>query len=219
MKTIVNKNKNIIIGIAIIIIVMMIGVIGFFKSSKDRPELVDDYKQDINLDDYDMVGINKAIKKIDSNFNMNYYKLLVERDADDKEIMTFTYFINSRIETNKVFLVTLNDKKVESVALKDQNLEKIKDENKKLNTDLMQKLTDFEKKDKEDFIANNLAEYLKNDEEVLKKMSINPQVFTDAVTKYEDKYYYDFNTQELTYMVTLFNDEGVIKKIEVTLAN
>lgn len=140
----------------------------------------------------------------DDEFNIKNYKISHNVNNSERKYgtITFIYYIGD-IETNKGYLVNIEDNKVESITLggiKKQNIKNI--ENVKAET-LSKKISEFESNKKEKVLLSTSKVLNKNN-------TINKSSLSDNTISYTERYYYDFNESKLYYIL----DQS--EKIETT---
>lgn len=165
----------------------------------------------------------EIIKNYDSSFDLKEYKVtynLVNRNEGNGYIF-FTYFINNMIETNKVYLVEIRNSKVENITLAGV---------KKTNTNnvlsisaskLSEKIFNFESEGKEKVLINKKHDIFNTQNVLTKEKKIDKSQLKENIEEFNEKYYYDYNTNKLSYMLTTYvetpNQTTTGEFVEVTI--
>ena len=123
------------------------------------------------------------------------------------------YYINDVIQTNKSYMIVLMNGEVQEIILagiKKSNLANIKSID---NTKKIQQISKFENNIKETKIFEKNSEFFKTNNTLKKDKTISTNNFNDKVKESKEKYFYDYNTQELSYqlMLTIEEDDGVFE--------
>lgn len=152
-----------------------------------------------------------VIKKEDSYFDENDYKItfnIVNEELGYGYIF-FTYFMNGKIETNKVYLATIFNNNVKSITLagvKESNINKITSVDNDL---LFDRTNNFEKNNKKETLYNDVSKMYKIDNDISAKEilneanEVNINIINKDIKKYEEKYFYDYNNAELSYRLIM----------------
>lgn len=121
------------------------------------------------------------IKEIEPNFDITDYKVTehIYNKEDGSGIVMFTYYINDIIETNKVFMATVENNIIKEVAL----VGVLKDNYSKMNSTEELSLINKAKKNIQNVERNN-------------KLVMN----TNADSKVKSYYLYDYNDETLKYI-------------------
>lgn len=165
----------------------------------------------------------EIIKNYDFSFDLKEYKVtynLVNRNEGNGYIF-FTYFINNMIETNKVYLVEIRNSKVENITLAGV---------KKTNTNnvlsisaskLSEKIFNFESEEKEKVLINKKHDIFNTQNVLTKEKKIDKSQLKENIEEFNEKYYYDYNTNKLSYMLTTYvetpNQTTTGEFVEVTI--
>lgn len=168
-------------------------------------------KEEINYSNDSIIKVVNLIKKEDLDFNENDYKITYNIVNEERgyAYIFFTYFINGNIETNKVYLAIVDNNNVRDIVLagvKESNINKVKSAD---NNALSNKLNNFEKNDKKDCLYKEAKKMYKE----VSQFSVN-DIFTNSnevnvskiskdIKDYEEKYFYDYNTNELSYKLMM----------------
>ena len=148
-------------------------------------------------------SIIQKIKEKDSTFEISNYKVTYNEINKEQGFahIFFTEYIDGKIETNKVYLVVIKNGKIEDIILAGIPKSNLKAQNKvdSVETDnLMNKIEKFEN-DRTNQIAHVDTKF-KN----IKLQSdgqINSNSISENIESTEEKYYYDYNTNELKYII------------------
>lgn len=148
--------------------------------------------------------ITETIKKEDSSFDISDYKVQYNMINEDEGygFVFFKYYIDGQIETNKVYMATIDNNRITSITLagvlKD-NLISTKITNV-TKTSLKQKVQNFEsnktsilkQNDKRSLLSNNISK------------KISKESFEKNVDNFTEKYYYDYNSGKLYYQLNTY---------------
>lgn len=152
--------------------------------------------------------IVSVVANDDESFNINDYKVTsnVINEEEGYAQIFLTYYIDGKIETNKVYLATINNYELESIILAGVTKQKAYGLNKNsLNTnsiDLLEKIQLFENV-KTQKIVENAPNYLFKSENALSKANtVSELQFNDNIKDVSEKYFYDYNTNTLQYILT-----------------
>lgn len=211
------KNFRIIIGGVVCLLVISIFItFAYFKkdSSEEESEIrINLSKESIDYNNKAVKKIIKRIKKEDSSFNKKEYKLLYN-NANEEEgfgYIFLKYYINNKIETSKEYLISINNNIVDNIEL----IGVPEKESSKVNENsICNRVEKFEKEKKKESLYNELQKlYGKNSQLSIsniltKDNKINLEVINPKIKKYNEKYYYDYNENKLSYQVELFRDLG-----------
>lgn len=144
------------------------------------------------------------ISAFDNQFNINDYKVIYNlvNEEEGFGFLNFYYYIDGKIETNKVYSADINNYEITGINLagvRKININKINNVNE---NELIEKINSFEQ-DKLQKInkATNLK--LKNVKRSLKNNVINLENFNDDIEKVTEKYIYDYNDNTLKYNLSL----------------
>lgn len=153
-----------------------------------------------------LIPIFKEIKKYENNFDEKDYKISyhIVNEEDKYGYIFINYFINNTIKTNKVYLVKIDNNKVTKIILagvKEKNIANIKAIN---NEDMMKKVINFDKNDKFYKLSDNATKLFKSKNILTKSNAIDANSLFDSITEYEETYYYDYNSQKLSYNLITF---------------
>lgn len=153
-----------------------------------------------------IVNIVENIKNYDSSFDLDEYKITYNlvNESEGYGFIFFTYFIDNIIETNKVYLVEIMNNKVEKIILsgvKESNVGNI--DNMDIN-ELTNKVLNFNLTKKEEKLNKKVSNLFNTQNILTEESTIDANQLNEDVKEYNEKYYYDYNTKELSYMLTTY---------------
>lgn len=144
------------------------------------------------------------ISAFDNQFNINDYKVIYNlvNEEEGFGFLNFYYYIDGKIETNKVYSADINNYEITGINLAGVRKININIINNVNENELIEKINSFEQ-DKLQKInkATNLK--LKNVKRSLKNNVINLENFNDDIEKVTEKYIYDYNDNTLKYNLSL----------------
>ncbi len=158
----------------------------------------------ININEYDM-DLNKIIEsimEINSDFNVNDYKLTVNIYSPETKsgIINFAYCIGENILTNKVYTVCIENNVAKNIFI---NKAFVTNTDVKQNNTKSQKIASLDtvsNENKLDLLVKNFE--LKNKNEIVDETSISGQVVS-----HDNKYFYDYYSDTLFYNDTVFYED------------
>lgn len=169
----------------------------FTTKNVEIPFVLNDEIKKVNINNNNLkynILINK-IKEIDSSFDIKDYKVTehIYNKDDGNGIIKFDYYINGEIETNKVFMATVENNVIKKVAL----VGVLKDNYSKM------KLID------ESSLINKINKNIKNVERNT-KLIMN----TNKNSKVTSHYFYDYNDGTLKNITdfTKIDSNGLVVK-------
>ncbi len=177
-----------------------------------------DYNDDITIDFSNMKKddlnlIIKYIKSYDKYFDKNNYKLsynAINAESGYGYIM-FTYYINGKIETNKVYLVQVDNFKIKNILFAGVKKNNIKNIGLVNNEKLIDKVNNFERNEKsEKIMASNDSNIFKSRSILTNDYSLDKKMLKENIIKANEKYFYDYNSNELKYNIDFFETDGNI---------
>ena len=188
--------------------------------------LKNNIKEIVNIDQKGEMTKNiiDEIKKVDVDFNINNYKVtsnIVNLKEGTGHIF-LTYFIDGKIETNKVYMAYIENCKLKNIILagvKKDNISNvyITNEQKLLNI-----VNNFEANKKSELEKNtNIKSIVKSEDYLSKDNTINNDCLKDNIKLIEEKYFYDYNNSKIEYQLLYartYNDltlDGELMKIEL----
>lgn len=151
--------------------------------------------------------IIEAIKREDSSFDINKYKVSYNlvNEEENYGFIFFTYFIGD-VETNKVYLATIRDNKLTNLMLagvKEKNIINIDNIN---NNELKNTITKFENNKGNKLMSATRNKNIFTNANILNSdKTIKVSSFNNNVTSYDEKYYYDFNTNSFQYILNVYH--------------
>lgn len=152
--------------------------------------------------------IFEEIKKEDPSFKPEEYIIsynLVNAEENFGFIF-ITYFIDGIIETNKKYMVEINNNKVDKIILsgvKERNISSINSIN---NIILIEKVTNFNNNEKATKLSERASEIFKSENILVKSKKIDTSKLKDSIFEYKEKYYYDYNSGKLSYILTTYEE-------------
>lgn len=152
------------------------------------------------LSDYEksFEKIISIIKNYDSSFNVDDYKLIYKfiNKQNGTGFIKFVYYISENISTNKVYTISFNNNKVESIMLtgvRKNNIGNIKSLNEK---SLINKVNSFEET-KFSTISSEMLSLYEENSNLNQARSNNSLVKTNS--NVSEIYHYDYNDNSITY--------------------
>lgn len=181
-------------------------------------------KEKIDYSNDSIIEIIDIIKSEDKDFNMADYRMTYNVGHEETGFghIFFTYYINGKIETNKVYMVVVDNKVVREITLagvKNSNISKIKEVNNDL---LCNKVENFEKNDKREALFKEANKIYGNryqfsiDDVMTDNNEVNVEKFNPYTKKYKETYFYDYNTNELSYRL-IMDEETDSDVIEIVI--
>lgn len=149
-------------------------------------------------------AIINEIKIFDTTFDTDNYKVTYRIYNPDSNLgyILFTYYIDSDIETNKVYMAQIENEKITSITLAGvlkENIEKTTANEESLKDKKINFISSKQEK---------IASEQKNNANLAKlsiKLDSTQQMKTSTMAKNvensNEKYYYDYNTEELKYIL------------------
>lgn len=184
-----------------------------FKSTLIDHEKLTSIKKEISLK-----YVINIIKDYDKSFKEEDYIISYNGASINGNIL-LTYFINNVIETSKTYNIISENNKVSYImisGIKKENIDNIK----KIDTkELLDLVEVFKGKDKEKSIYNTRKSLFKTDNILNDDNTINLSNMIGNITKVEEKYSYDYDSQKLLYQALLYenNEEVANDVIEVEI--
>jgi len=169
-----------------------------FKNMKDiiYKDLID-YQEDFKT-------VIDEIKAYDKDFDVKDYKVVYHMVSENEGFgyLNIYYYIDGKIETNKVYSALINDYIITSINLVGVRKENANITNKLDENSIIKIITEFELNKQQKILDNIELEY-KNVNNLLKNNKINIDNLNDNVSRASERYYYDYNTNELQYQLSL----------------
>lgn len=162
-------------------------------------------ERNYKIDSQDIIDfIVEKIKVQDASFDISDYKVeynMVNED-DGFGFVFLTYYIDNQIETNKVYMATMDDNKIASITLAGvlksniiyTKLGNIYKNSLKQKVQLFEdnKVSKLKQNDKRNLFSSNFSKEL------------NKAAFIKKVDNFSERYYYDYNVGKLYYQLTTF---------------
>lgn len=174
---------------------------------KEKQMAHKDDRLDLYEDEFkDIISI---IKNSDADFEPSNYT--VTSNLFDKEngdgLIFFKYFINDKIETNKVYMGIIKNNKLENIVLSGVKKENLS--NLSIDSDEeIEKTINFENKKIENIKTNtDKTKSIKTDNIKLDSKGQVQMNSFDKAKNIKEKYYYDYNTQELKYILSVTQEK------------
>lgn len=167
--------------------------------------------------------IISIIKNSDADFEVSDYT--VTSNLFDKEkgdgLIFFKYFINDKIETNKVYMGIIKNNKLQNIILSGVKKENISNLSSDLDKEI-DKTIDFENKKIENILKNQgKTKTIKTDNIQLNSEGKIEKNSLDNAKDVKEKYYFDYNTQELKYILSVTQEKEYetqdVEVIEIVL--
>ena len=158
----------------------------------------------ININEYnmDLSEIIKSLKEINSDFNINDYKLTVNIYSPETKsgIINFAYCIDENILTNKVYTVCIENNVANNIFI---NKAFVTNTDVKRNDSKSQRIANLDtvsNENKLDLLVKNFK--LNNKNEIVDESSV-----PGHVVSHENKYFYDYYSDTLYYNDTVFYED------------
>lgn len=161
-------------------------------------ESLESYKEEFS-------SIIKEIKEKDKEFDESSYKVTSYLFNSEKGqgIILFRYYINDIIETNKVYMGIIEENKLKGIMLvgiKKDNLEKlnINQEEKVMKVKAFEE-TKLKRIDSNNTVTDSILNISKDSSSI-------QSCLKEGYTYKDEKYYFDYNTDELKYVLSVLED-------------
>ncbi|MCX4249078.1 MAG: hypothetical protein OSJ65_04880 [Bacilli bacterium] len=153
--------------------------------------------------------LKEKMYREDHSFESANYKISYKDIDEEKKsaIIILTYVINSEIETNKTYTAIIENNEISDVYT---STSKSTEEN-----DLLEKVNNFNQVLKEKTLLDNYHNLFRYNKILNKDKSINQNSFITEVSRYEEKYYYNYDTNILSYNLDVYNDDKEEIVIEI----
>lgn len=189
---------------------------------KDNSELIKTSTSSSSLNN-NIKSIIEVIKEYDSSFNLNEYKMTYNlvNESEGYGYIFFTYYIDNIIETNKVYLVEIMNNKVENIILAGVKEANTINVSNVTTSTLTKKVSNFELTEKEEAVVSKNSNIFNTQNILTEEKSIDETQLNENIKEHNEKYYYDYNTKELSYMLTTYIEtpnqtiEGEIIKVVI----
>lgn len=167
------------------------------------------YNSNSNTTNKYMSDIKKRIIASDKTFNESNYLISYNSNPSYPEIetITLTYVIDNLIETNKIYEVQIENNNIKDIYKSNS------EETNEL--ELVSKVNNFNESIKEKILLEKYSHLFKQNKILNKDKSINQNRFNQNITRYEEKYYYNYNTKELSYILNVYHDE--LEEIKIVI--
>lgn len=189
--------------VAIILIILISSFTLYYKRILND-NLIDKsyaYNNEYNKKDKYLSEIKKRIYEQDKSFNENNYLITYNETPSYPQIETInlTYTIDNLIETNKSYKVIIENETIKDIY---------KPINCELNEiDLIKRVNEFMNDEKEEILYKEYQRLFKQNKILNKDKSINQNRFINDITRYEEKYLYNCEKEELSYYLSVYHDE------------
>ncbi len=153
--------------------------------------------------------LKEKMYREDHSFESANYKISYKDIDEEKKsaIIILTYVINSEIETNKTYTAIIENNEISDVYT---STSKSTEEN-----DLLEKVNNFNQVLKEKTLLDNYHNLFRYNKILNKDKSINQNSFITEVSRYEEKYYYNYDTNILSSNLDVYNDDKEEIVIEI----
>lgn len=153
--------------------------------------------------------LKEKMYREDHSFESANYKISYKDIDEEKKsaIIILRYVINSEIETNKTYTAIIENNEISDVYT---STSKSTEEN-----DLLEKVNNFNQVLKEKTLLDNYHNLFRYNKILNKDKSINQNSFITEVSRYEEKYYYNYDTNILSYNLDVYNDDKEEIVIEI----
>lgn len=196
---------------AIVLTVLVISSTLFYKKSLlENSEKSYSYKSMSNEVGIYIGEIKKRIKDMDKSFNDYDYLITYNEDSSNPSspVITLSYMIDNTIATNKSYIVLIENETIKDIY---------KSTNEEVDEkELIKRVDNFNENDKESLLLEHHSNLFKENKILNKDKTINQNRFISTITKYEEKYVYDYNTKELAYILNIYQDE--IEEIKLIIS-
>lgn len=158
-----------------------------------------------NLNNYSIL-FSKIIDKIklkDSTFNPKDYKVTyhVANEEDGYGDIFIRYFIDGRIETNKVYLATFENYDITKIVLAGVEVSNIDNVRNLDMKNISNKLKAFES-NKEELLLSKIGNKINSNSNILKlNGEVNISSIGGNIIELSETYFYDYNTGQLQYIL------------------
>lgn len=145
--------------------------------------------------------LKEKMYREDYSFESANYKISYKDIDEEKKSATIilTYVINSEIETNKTFTAIIENNEISDVYTSTSKSTEEKD--------LIEKVNNFNQVLKEKTLLDNYHNLFRYNKILNKDKTINQNSFITEISRYEEKYYYNYDTNILSYNLDVYNDE------------
>lgn len=153
--------------------------------------------------------LKEKMYREDYSFESANYKISYKDIDEEKKSATIilTYVINSEIETNKTYTAIIENNEISDVYTSTSKSTEEKD--------LIEKVNNFNQVLKEKTLLDKYHNLFRYNKILNKDKSINQNSFITEVSRYEEKYYYNYDTNILSYNLDVYNDDKEEIVIEI----
>lgn len=153
--------------------------------------------------------LKEKMYREDYSFESSNYKISYKDIDEEKKSATIilTYVINSEIETNKTYTAIIENNEISDVYTSTSKSTEEKD--------LIEKVNNFNQVLKEKTLLDKYHNLFRYNKILNKDKSINQNSFITEVSRYEEKYYYNYDTNILSYNLDVYNDDKEEIVIEI----
>ena len=168
--------------------------------------LKNDIKDIVNIDQNGEIvkNIIDEIKNVDENFDANDYKItsnIINLKEGTGHIF-LTYFIDGKIETNKVYMAYIENCKLKNVILAGVKKDNIKNIYSSDEKNLIKIVNEFETNKKKEMEKNtDIKSIVKTEEYLDKDNTINSDSLRDDIKLLGEKYFFDYNNNNIEYQL------------------
>lgn len=153
--------------------------------------------------------LKEKMYREDYSFESANYKISYKDIDEEKKSATIilTYVINSEIETNKTYTAIIENNEISDVYTSTSKSTEEKE--------LIEKVNNFNQVLKEKTLLDKYHNLFRYNKILNKDKSINQNSFITEVSRYEEKYYYNYDTNILSYNLDVYNDDKEEIVIEI----
>jgi len=153
--------------------------------------------------------LKEKMYREDYSFESANYKINYKDIDEEKKSATIilTYVINSEIETNKTYTAIIENNEISDVYTSTSKSTEEKE--------LIEKVNNFNQVLKEKTLLDKYHNLFRYNKILNKDKSINQNSFITEVSRYEEKYYYNYDTNILSYNLDVYNDDKEEIVIEI----
>lgn len=185
---------------------ILLKVLDSFDIPKFKYPIIEHEKLKNVKKDISMQYVMNIIKDYDSTFKEEDY-LLSFNGASVNGNIILTYYIDNKIETNKIYNVFSENNKVSYImisGIKKENIANIRNVN---TQELIELVANFKVKEKEEKIYKAKKGMFKTDKVLKNDNTLDISNIKSKVEKVEEKYFYDYNTKKLLYLAYLYESK------------
>ncbi len=206
------KNKRLSIVASIFVILITMSTLYYKKILRNGLSIAEKsyaFVENKNFIDKKLEELKEKMYREDHSFESDNYKInFKEVDEENKSaIIILTYIVNNIIETNKTYTAIIEDNDIVDVYT---STSKSIDENF-----LIERVNDFNQVIKEESLLNNYPDLFRYKKILNKDKSINKNSFITEISRYEEKYYYNYDANILSYNLDVYNEDKEEIVIEI----